>query len=107
VRITFVLAAVERARGVGGTKDGLLRAVLAPALSALQLQHAWRTVLAAAARCPEPIRAAVPARRCGAVAKLAQLANEVDVVRRLVLCAGGAAARLLHAVARMTAAARL
>jgi len=49
VRLTFVLAAVERARGVGGTKDGLLRAVLVPALSALQEQHARRTVLAAAA----------------------------------------------------------
>jgi hypothetical protein len=110
VHLALVLAAVQRARGVCDAKDGLLCAAAGPANAALHVHHARPAVGPAEAEqgpAPESVRAAAPALLGGAVAKLAERPDEVDVVGVLVLRTRRAAARVWRAVARVLPAALL
>jgi hypothetical protein len=97
VRLALVLAAVQRARGVCDAKDGLLCAAAGQANAALHVHHARPSVGPAEAQqgpAPESVRAAALAVLGGAVVKLAERPDEVDVVGGLVQRARRAAARV-------------
>lgn len=95
VVLSLVLAAIQRERRVNEAEDGLLGAGRFSTLAAQQIHHASLSVrpATAAGLTRKAVCAAVAALRGGAVAKVAQVADEVDVMRGLVQRAGDAAAR--------------